>query len=260
MGRGRADTLPRFPVSQSVAVCAATPVVFSPLRMAADPTLLAEPRTRPGTAESRRLRAKGIVPGVVYGHGEGSVGIAVPATDLRPILASGHQVVDLKLENHVQKSIFKEVQYDTFGQHIVHFDLQRVSADEKVETEVRLILTGIAPGTDEGGLLQQGVGSLEISCSAVSIPDKIEVSVSAMHVGDELRVSDVTPPPGVTILTDEHQMVAQVVDAAALAAAQEAAAEAAEPDTIEPELVGEGDDDAPAAEDEDAPADAPEED
>ena len=227
--------------------------------MAADPTLLAEPRSRVGSAESRRLRARGIVPGVVYGHKEGSVGIAVPATDLQPILASGHQVVDLKVDGGVQKSIFKEVQYDTFGRYILHFDLQRVSADERIETEVRLILTGIAPGVDEGGVLQQDLGAMEIACLAVAIPDSIDVSVSEMQVGDEIRVRDLTPPEGVEFLTDGGEMVAQVIDAEALAAAQEAAAEAAEPDAIEPELVGEadegGDDDAEAP-----AADAPEED
>ena len=69
--------------------------------MAADPTLLAEPRPRTGSAESRRLRNRGVVPGVVYGHGEGSVGIAVPAHDLAPILQSGHQLVDLSLDGGV---------------------------------------------------------------------------------------------------------------------------------------------------------------
>lgn len=265
MAAAGADTLPRFapnrPPAARTRPTRAGPVVNTrPLRMAADPTLLAEPRTRPGTAESRRLRAKGIVPGVVYGHKEGAVGIAVPATDLRPILLSGHQVVDLKLDGNTQKSIFKEVQYDTFGQHVLHFDLQRVSADEKVETEVRVVLSGVAPGADAGGVLQQDLDTIAIACSAVSIPENVEVSISEMQVGDEIRVSDLTPPPGVTFLTDDHEMVVQVIDAAALAAAQEADAEASVVDAVEPELVGEGDDDAPAEADDDAPADAPEED
>ncbi|MFH5802743.1 50S ribosomal protein L25 [Alienimonas sp. DA493] len=223
--------------------------------MAADPTLLAESRTRPGTAESRRLRARGIVPGVVYGHGEGSVGIAVPAHDLRPILASGHQVVDLKLDGNVQKSIFKEVQYDTFGQHVLHFDLQRVSADEKIETDIRVVYTGVAPGSEAGGVVQHDLDSVHIRCSAVSIPDQIEVSVSEMQVGDEIRVADLVPPEGVEFLTDPHTRVVHVIDADELAARQEAATEAATVDALEPEMVGEGDEDAPAAEDDDAPAD-----
>jgi len=222
--------------------------------MAADPTLLAEPRTRPGSAESRRLRAKGIVPGIVYGHGEGSVGIAVPAQDLRPILLSGHQVVDLKLDGNVQKSIFKEVQYDTFGQHVLHFDLQRVSADEKLETDIRVVYTGIAPGSEAGGVVQHDLDTMHIRCSAVSIPDRIEVSVSEMQVGDEIRVADLTPPAGVEFLTDEHTRVVHVIDAEELAARQEAAVESATVDSLEPELVGEGDEDAPGAADDDAPA------
>ena len=221
--------------------------------MAADPTLLAEPRTRPGTAESRRLRSRGIVPGVVYGHKEGSVGIAVPAADLQPILASGHQLVDLKLDGNVQKSIFKEVQFDPFGRHVLHFDLQRVSADEVIETEVRVTLSGIAPGAEEGGVLQQDLDTMLVSCPATSIPDSIEVSVAEMRIGDEIRVSDLTPPPKVTFLTDAEEMVAQVIDAEALAAAQEAAADAdAEVTAVEPELIGEKDD-----ADGETPGDAP---
>ena len=228
--------------------------------MAADPTLLAEPRPRTGSAESRRLRSRGVVPGVVYGHKEGSVGIAVPAHDLAPILQSGHQLVDLKLDGGaVQKSIFKEVQYDTFGQHVLHFDLQRVSADEKIETEVRVVLHGIAVGTEAGGVMQQDLDTLEISCPADSIPDEIAVHVHDMNVGDELRVEDLPRIEKVTFLTDAHDMVCQVIDAEALAARQEAllddVVETGGDTMVEPELVGEKEDaDAPAAGDDDAPA------
>ena len=224
--------------------------------MAADPTLLAEPRPRTGSAESRRLRSRGVVPGVVYGHGEGSVGIAVPAADLKPILQSGHQLVDLSLSGAAQKSIFKDVQYDTFGQHVLHFDLQRVSADEKIETTVRVVLHGVAVGTDEGGVMQQDLDTMEISCPADSIPDEIAVHIHDMQVGDEMRVEDLPRIEKVTFLTDPHDMVCQVIDAEVLAARQEAilddAVETGGDTMVEPELVGEkdepeeGDDDAPA--------------
>ena len=227
--------------------------------MAADPTLAVEPRPRTGSAESRRLRARGRVPGVVYGHGEGSVGISVPAHDLTPILQSGHQLVDLSLSGGMQKSIFKEVQYDTWGREVLHFDLQRVSDDEEIETEVRVVLTGIAPGTDEGGILEHGAGTIEIRCPAVAIPDSIDVSVSEMHVDDEIRVGDLTPPDRVVFLTDANVLLAHVIDAEALAARQAARLEdALESDTtVEPELVGEAEEDEGDAEEGDAKAKAP---
>ena len=226
--------------------------------MAADPTLLAEPRPRTGSAESRRLRSRGVVPGVVYGHGEGSVGIAVPAHDLAPILQSGHQLVDLSLSGGTQKSIFKEVQYDTWGREVLHFDLQRVSADEEIETEVRVISHGVAPGTEEGGVLELGAGTVEIRCPANAIPDSIDFSVSEMHVDDEIRVGDLTAPDRVIITTDPSVLLAHVIDAEALAARQEARLEdALESDTtIEPELVG-GEEDEEDAEEGDAKAKAP---
>ena len=224
--------------------------------MAADPTLVAETRTRTGSAESRRLRGKGFVPGVVYGHKEGSVGIMVNGADLQPILTSGHQVVDLSVGGNTQKSIFKEVQYDPFGQEVLHFDLQRVAADELIETEVRVILTGIAPGAEAGGVLQQDLDTIQVECPAVEVPEKIEFSVSELQVGAEVRVKDLTAPPKVTFLTDEDEMVVQIIDAEALAARQEARLEAADaPAPAEPELVGEAEDAADAGDP--PPADAP---
>ena len=113
--------------------------------MAADPTLVAQPRPRTGSAENRRLRGRHVIPGIVYGHKEGSVPIAVPEQDLQPILHSGHQVVDLQSGGTTQKAIFKEVQYDTFGIQVLHFDLMRVSADELVEVEVSIEFHGTKP-------------------------------------------------------------------------------------------------------------------
>ena len=209
--------------------------------MAADPTLVARPRPRTGSAENRRLRSRHEIPGVVYGHGEGSAAITVPEQDLQPILHSGHQVVDLQTDGTTQKAIFKEVQYDTFGIQVLHFDLMRVSADEMVEVEVSIEFHGTSPGAEAGGVLEQMLYALELECSAVSIPDRIEVNLNGLQIGDELRVKDLSVPPGVTVLTDREAMVVQVLDAEALAAEQEVPeldTDVAEAE--EPEVVGEG--------------------
>src|SRR5688572_7252480 len=83
--------------------------------MAEDPKLSAEPRTKLGSAECRRLRRDQRVPGNVYGHGEEPASIAVAEEAISPIVHSGHKVVDLELGGKTEKAILREVQWDTFG-------------------------------------------------------------------------------------------------------------------------------------------------
>ena len=69
----------------------------------------------------------------------------------------------------------RDVQWDHLGKEIIHLDFARVSADESIETEVRLDIRGTAPGVAEGGVLEQLVHTLRVTCRASAIPDAIRV-------------------------------------------------------------------------------------
>ena len=90
-------------------------------------TLTAAKRERLGTAECRRLRREGMVPGNLYGHGEGAVSFKIDHDDVFKMVHDGHIAIDLDIDGKVDKAVFKEVQWDTFGKHIVHIDLIRVA-------------------------------------------------------------------------------------------------------------------------------------
>src|SRR5436190_9769521 len=97
--------------------------------------LKVEPRKNRGTRHSKRLRAGGKVPAVLYGHGEKTVSLTVPAEQITAAVRHGSRVVDLK--GAVSDSaLIRELQYDTFGLEILHVDLARVSADERVHVKV----------------------------------------------------------------------------------------------------------------------------
>ena len=98
-----------------------------------------------GKLNSRRLRAEGIVPAVLYGHGEASVSLKLPVDQLRASLRHGAHVVELKGAAKGQ-ALLQDVQWDTFQQHILHVDLLRVDAKELVKVEVPIVLRGQAPG------------------------------------------------------------------------------------------------------------------
>ena len=202
--------------------------------MADEPTVVAERRTELGTAECRRLRKRGIVPGNMYGHQKDVVAISVAVENLNSIVTAGTRVVDLHLEGAVEKAMFREVQWNTYGTHIQHFDLVRISADERVTVEVPIELRGVAPGTTAGGVLDQQLRSLTIECLAFQIPDSIPVRIGSLEVGQAIHVSDVKVPADANVQNPPEAVVVQVVQAAE---EEEEGAEAVEA-SVEPEVIG----------------------
>lgn len=209
--------------------------------MAEDPKLSAEPRAKLGTAECRRLRRDQRVPGNVYGHGEENAAIAVAEEELTPIVRSGHKVVDLALGGGTEKAILREVQWDTFGSRLVHFDLQRVSADERVTTEVAIETHGTSPGVLGGGILELPLHTLRIQCPAVKIPDRIDVNINHVQLDQSIRVRDLQLPEDVKVLNDPDEVVLHVVRPSAQPEEEAAVAGGAEPELVKkPTEAGSG--------------------
>jgi large subunit ribosomal protein L25 len=203
----------------------------------------AKPRGELGSRANKRLREKGLVPGVVYGHKEAVIPVTLPKKELVNHLHHGAHLFDLALDGKSEKVLVKEVQYDHLGMEVLHVDFARVSLDEKVEVTVPLELKGEPKGTAEGGVLQQIISELEIECLVTDIPEQIRHNVSEMKLDDVLHIKDLQLPPGVRVLQDEDLIVAtvkEVLDAAAAPVAEEGPAE--------PEIIGRKPEDEAAAE------------
>jgi large subunit ribosomal protein L25 len=198
-------------------------------------TLKVETRSGRGTAECRRLRRRGALPGNLYGHGLEAVAIAAPVEAVTSLVTHGHRVVGLELDGTSQTAMFQDVQWDALGSEIQHFDLLRVDAQERVEVDVPIELKGTAAGAMSGaGMLEQPLHELTIECPAIQMPDAIIVRIHELQLGQAIHVRDLELPEGVTAITPGDQVVVQVVHAA------ETAEEAEEgiPGPAEPELVG----------------------
>ncbi|QDT66231.1 50S ribosomal protein L25 [Calycomorphotria hydatis] len=173
--------------------------------------LAAEKRLHVGSASARRLRQNSIVPGTVYGHGEDPVAIAAPEEKIRSIIFSGHHVVELDLEGNVDQTLLKDVQWDVFGNNIIHFDLQRVSAKELIHVEVPVKTHGTAPGVVNGGILELPHHSLTVECNAINVPDAIEINIGELKIGATIHVSDLKLPEGVKVTIDPQEVVLHIV-------------------------------------------------
>src|SRR6476646_6159080 len=152
--------------------------------------LTAQPRPEVGSRANKRLRDRGLVPGVVYGHKEAVVPVTLQKKELVGHLNHGAHVFDLALDGKSQKVLVKEVQYDHLGIEVIHVDFARVSLDEKVEVTVPLELKGEPKGEADGGVLQQILAELEIECLVTEIPDAIRHNVSEMALNDVLHIRE----------------------------------------------------------------------
>ena len=211
-----------------------------------------------GSRRTRRLRAKGLVPGVLYGKGHARA-IVVPERQLRTAVTgpSGlHAILDVVIEGQktVHPSILAEYQQDPIRGTISHIDLREVRLDQPIHATVVVQLVGEAAGVKTGGMLSLVAREIHVEALPADVPEHIEADVSHMEVGDVLRLADLGAIDNVTLLDDPHETVIATVSVPrGFTELEEAEAEAAaEAEALEALEGVEGE---PAEEDESAEAD-----
>jgi large subunit ribosomal protein L25 len=173
-------------------------------------------RERRGSADARRLRKQGLIPGVLYGNGKASYAICVPERDLRRVLTGDgglHAILDVVLEGQktTHASILKDYQQDPIRGHISHIDLQEVRLDQSIQASVNVVLVGEPAGVKEGGVLSQVQREINVEALPMEIPEHLDLDVSGMAIGDTLRLADLGAMEGVTYLDDPEETVLATV-------------------------------------------------
>lgn len=186
-----------------------------------------------GKLNARRLRRAGSIPAVLYGHGKETVALSVSAEQLDAAVRHGARLVNL-IGAVREQAFVREVQWDTWGTHILHVDLTRVSEHEKVEVQVAVELRGESPGVKEGGVIEQHLHQVTIECEVASIPEKLLVNINHLKLGDTITVSGLELPPTARVLGDPDAIVVACVVPAAEVEEEAVPAEGA----AEPEVIG----------------------
>jgi large subunit ribosomal protein L25 len=203
--------------------------------MAESVVLVTERREGRGSQAARRLRRKGLVPAVVYGHKEETLCVALPVSDVEKAIRHGVRVVDLKANGKEEKALIRDVQWDHLGKELLHVDFTRVTADERIVVSVPLELRGVAPGVNAGGTLDQPIHTLSVECLAISIPESIRINVGELQIGSAIYVRDLVLPPGVKAMSDPDAIVVHVTTKIT---EPEAPVVAEVPEAGEPEVIG----------------------
>ncbi|MCS6886100.1 MAG: 50S ribosomal protein L25/general stress protein Ctc [Acidobacteriota bacterium] len=205
--------------------------------MISDIIVKAVVRTKTGSAESRRLRRRGLIPATVYGDHKAPVSVAVEAKQITFILRSesGHNTI-FKLQTEDKETttvIIKDWQLDPVKGKLIHADFYRVSMTEKTRVKVPIHLVGEPFGVkNEGGLLDHPIREIEIECLPTEIPEHIDVDISRLRIGDHIYAKDVKLPAGIRLLTSPEQAIAAILGHRVSEALTTATSEPAEPEVI----------------------------
>jgi large subunit ribosomal protein L25 len=213
--------------------------------------LVVQNRSILGSAESRRLRRQGLIPGVLYGREE-PVAISIPERDLRAALtgeAGTNAVLDVVVDGgKSHASVLKEYQLDAVRGTITHVDLQEVRLDQPIHATVSLHLVGESAGSKEGGVLSQSITEITVEALPMEVPAAVEFDVSEIHLGESAHLSQVVLPEGVTLVDDGETVFVSVttptVEVEPEAEAAEGEGEAPAGEAAAEEAAAEGDADA----------------
>jgi len=171
--------------------------------------LNAESRTDTGKGASRRLRHAGKVPAIIYGGNKDPEALTLSHNELLRNLeheAFYSHILTIRTGGGTTSAILRDLQRHPSRPLIMHVDLQRVSADEKLKTQVPLHIIGedTSPGVKAGGLVSHEQTEVEVECLPKDLPEFLEVDISGLAVGETLHLSDLQVPEGVTLLELER--------------------------------------------------------
>jgi large subunit ribosomal protein L25 len=198
----------------------------------AEITITGTTRTEFGKGASRRDRRSGLVPAVIYGHGEAPKHVALPLRELGAALKSSNVLLDVVIDGKTELTLPKSVSRNPLTGVLAHIDLVIVRRGERVKVEVPVHTVG---KHDVDGILEHVHNTIEVEAEATSIPAFLEVNVDGLMAGNSKTAGDVILPAGVTLVSEPNVVVVHLserstaVEETPAAPAEGAAAEAAAP-------------------------------
>lgn len=200
--------------------------------------LSVETRSGAGKGPSRRTRAAGSVPGIIYGEGQEPVAVTFDARRFQfDIVNKGgeHAIVQVDVKDNPALSgpaLLKAVQHHPVTGRVVHTDFLRIRLDKAITTAVSLHFTGRAKGVVDGGVADIQLHEIEVECLPLDVPTSIDVDITPLALGESFHVRDIAVSDKLKVVTDADRTIIAIHVPRALAEAEAAAA------TAEPALVG----------------------
>jgi large subunit ribosomal protein L25 len=182
--------------------------------MAKKTTLKAAPRLRTGSGRLNQMRREGWLPSVIYGRSTENINLKVDAKTFSDLLAhssSENILVNLDIEGQGTRLAFLQaVQHDPLSGEVLHVDFRSIDEKTPITAHIPTHLNGESVGVKAGGLVEQYVHALEITCLPNDLPETIEVDISHLEVGASLHIGDIKLPAGVRATHAAEVVVAHI--------------------------------------------------
>ncbi|MBI2860005.1 MAG: 50S ribosomal protein L25 [Chloroflexi bacterium] len=163
--------------------------------------------------KTNRLRRQGITPAHLFGHDIASLALQADTAKLEQIIprAGTSRLISLHIsrEKQPRSAIIREIQRHPITGQLLHVDFYAVKRGEKIEADVPIVLVGESPLVKQKAcILTHGLTSLRVEGLPENIPPHFEVDVCSLEEPDQvIYVKDISPVPGVTLISDPDQMV-----------------------------------------------------
>ena len=161
-------------------------------------------RTEFGKGAARRSRRDGLIPAVIYGHGEKPQHVALPSRELGVALKTSNVLIDVVLDDHTELTLPKSVSRDPLTGLLEHIDLVIVRRGERVVVSVPVHTEG---KYDQDGILEHTNNSIEVETDVTNIPAFLVLNMEGMMAGESKSASDVVLPEGVKLISDPKMTV-----------------------------------------------------
>ena len=168
------------------------------------------------SGSNNKLRAKGLIPAILYGGKDANQNISVNKKEISGIINSDtflSKVLELDVDGKKEKVIPRDVAYHVVSEEPIHIDFMRIVSGKKIilEIPVKFINHPDSPGLKRGGVLNIVRRKVELKCPAENIPDEIVVDLAGTDIGTSIKISSITLPENVVpTITDRDFVVATV--------------------------------------------------
>lgn len=164
---------------------------------------------------TKALRAEGLIPAEVYGHGEENAHLSVDAKSFAKVFqeAGENTIINLVYEGNKWPVLIYDVQRDGISGGVAHVDFYKVKMTEKIRASVPLEFIGEAPAVKEKlGVLNRSMSEVEVEVLPADLPHRIEVDLSLLtDLEKNIHISNLKVPSGVRIVAEPEAVVATVV-------------------------------------------------
>ena len=200
--------------------------------------LVTEIRDTFGKGVARKIRAKGKIPAVIYGHGTEPQHVTLPGHEVGLILRKSNQVLELDIQGKIQLALVKDVQKDPVRQIIEHIDLIVVRKGEKVTVDIPVHIEGESVA---GSVVNQDSNTVSLEVEATHIPESIVVSIEGLEEGTHILAKDLVLPSGASLVSDPEMLIVGITgeSAADLGEAETAVGDSADTETAATEAATE---------------------